>query len=40
MLMESLMSVCLKDTKKKKKEDRPVKPIKRVSLPPEKDDKD
>lgn len=39
MLMESLMSVCLKDTKKKKKEDRPVKPIKRVSLPPEKDDK-
>lgn len=32
------MSVCLKDTKKKKKEDRPVKPIKRVP-PPEKDDK-
>ena len=38
MLMESLMSVCLKDTKKKKKENRPVKPIKRVP-PPEKDDK-
>ena len=32
------MSVCLKNTKKKKKEDRPVKPIKRVP-PPEKDDK-
>ena len=32
------MSVCLKDTKKKKKEDRPVKPIKRVPTP-EKDDK-
>ena len=32
------MSVCLKDTKKKKKEDRLVKPIKRVP-PPEKDDK-
>ena len=32
------MSICLKDTKKKKKEDRPVKPIKRVS-PPEKGDK-
>lgn len=32
------MSVCLKDTKKKKKVDRPVKPIKRVP-PPEKDDK-
>ena len=32
------MSICLKDTKKKKKEDRPVKPIKRVP-PPEKGDK-
>jgi ATP-dependent Clp protease protease subunit len=32
------MSVYLKDTKKKKKENRPVKPIKRVP-PPEKDDK-
>ena len=36
--MENLMSVYLKDTKKKKKENRPVKPIKRVP-PPEKDDK-
>lgn len=38
MLMENLMSVYLKNTKKNKKENRPVKPIKRVP-PPQKDDK-